>query len=271
MVGLGQEFAGYQVTRRLASGGMTHLYVGVDPQQNRVVIRRLKPEYIKDRRIRTTFLQGAQVLSQLSHPNVVRFINAGMYRDEPFIVVEFVEARNLRDLILRKDPLLYQNVLTIMRQMAAAVSYVHVAGFNHLDIKPENFVVRNDGLVILIDFDLAIPRKNKPTKLSPLPGTFAYLPPETLMKNLVDDQTDIYAFGVTCYEMMTGHKPFEGVTIEDARRAQMDPNGRPMHFRFHNVTLPPVLENMIFKCLAYRQNDRYPSMALVMRDLETMV
>ncbi|HMP76358.1 MAG TPA: serine/threonine-protein kinase [Kiritimatiellia bacterium] len=271
MIGMGQEFAGYAITRRLASGGMTYLYVGVDNQQNRVVIRRLKAEYLRDRRVRANFLNGAQFLGNLHHPNVVRLIKAGLYQDEPFTVVEFVEARNLRELILRKDPLLYQNTLTIMRQMAAAMSYVHLSGFLHLDIKPENFIVRNDGLLILIDFDLAIERKPKPVKLSPLPGTFAYLPPETLLRNLVDEQTDIYAFGVTCYEMLTGHKPFEGVTLEDARKAQVDPNGRPTRFRFHNVNIPPSMENLILKCLAYRQIDRYPSMSLVMRDLETMV
>jgi len=271
MVGMGQEFAGYTITRRLASGGMTYLYVAVDQQQNRVVIRRLKSDHIKDRRIRASFLQGAQILSHLDHPNVVRLIKAGTFQDEPYTVVEYVEARNLRELILRKDPLLYQNTLTIMRQMAAAISYVHMAGYLHLDIKPENFVIRNDGLVILVDFDLAIERKPKPVKISPLPGTFAYLPPETLLRNLVDDQTDIYAFGVTCYEMFTGHKPFEGVTLEDSRKAQLDPNGRPTRFRFHNVNLPPAMENLVLKCLAYRQTDRYPSMSLVMRDLETMV
>jgi serine/threonine-protein kinase len=271
MIGMGQEFAGYAITRRLASGGMTYLYVGVDNQQNRVVIRRIKPDYLRDRRIRTQFLRGGEILSRLHHPNVVRLLKAGLHQDEPFTVVEFVEARNLRELILRKDPLLYQNTLTIMRQMAAAISYVHLAGFLHLDLKPENFIVRNDGLVILIDFDLAIERKPKPVKLSPLPGTFAYLPPETILRNLVDDQTDIYAFGVTCYEMLTGHKPFEGVTLEDARKAQLDPNGRPTRFKFHNVSLPPAMESLILKCLAYRQEDRYPSMSLVMRDLETMV
>ena len=271
MIGMGQEFAGYSITRRLASGGMTYLYVGVDAQQNRVVIRRLKHEYQRDRRVRANFLNGAKILGQLHHPNIVRLIKAGLCQDEPFTVVEFVEARNLRELILRKDPLLYQNTLTIMRQMAAAISYVHLAGFLHLDIKPENLIVRNDGLLILIDFDLAIERKPKPVKLSPLPGTFAYMPPETLLRNLVDDQSDIYAFGVTCYEMMTGHKPFEGVTVEDARKAQVDPNGRPTRFRFHNVNLPPSMESLILKCLAYRQADRYPSMSLVMRDLETMV
>lgn len=267
----GQEFAGYAITRRLANGGMTYLFVGLDAQQNRVVIRRLKPDFLRDKRIRQSFLHGGEVLARLHHPNIVRLIQSGIHRDEPFMVVEYVEARNLRDLMLRRDPLLHQNVLTIMRQMAAALNYVHMAGYLHLDFKPENLIVRNDGLVILIDFDLAIERKPKPVKLSPLPGTFTYLPPETITKGLVDDQTDIYAFGVTCYEILTGHKPFEGVTVEDARKAQIDPNQKPLRLKFHNVHVPPAMENLIFKCLAHHPMERYPSMSLVVRDLETMV
>lgn len=267
----GQEFAGYAITRRLASGGMTHLYVGVDGQQQRVVIRRLKPEYLRDKRVRAQLLHGAEILSKLHHPNLVRLIKAGTFQDEPFTVLEYVEARNLRELILKKDPLISQNMLSMMRQMAAALSCVHVAGYLHLDFKPENLIVRNDGLVILVDFDLAIERKPKPVKLSPLPGTYSYLPPETLIKSMVDDQTDIYSFGVTCYEMLTGHKPFEGITQEDGKRMQLDPNGHPRRLRLHAVNVPPAMETLIFKCLAYRQIDRYPSMSLVIRDLETMV
>lgn len=268
---IGQEFAGYSITRRLANGGMTHLYVAVDSSHQRVVLRRLKPDYLRDKRIRNNFLHGAEILNKLQHPNIVRLIKAGLYQDEPFMALEYVESRNLKDLILTKSPLLYQNVLTMFRQMAAALNHVHLMGYWHLDFKPENLIVREDGLVVLVDFDLAIERKPKPVKLSPLPGTFAYLPPEALLKNLVDDQTDIFSFGVTCYEILTGHKPFEGITAEDARRNQVDPNTRAMRLSLHNIKVPTPLETLIFKCLAKRQEERYPSISLVTRDLETMV
>lgn len=268
---IGQDFAGYTITRRLASGGMTHLYVAVDRNQHRAVIRRLKPDYVRDRRIRNSFLNGATILSKLHHPNIVRLIKAGLFQDEPYMALEYVESRNMKDLIHSKSPLLYQNMLTMFRQMAAALNHVHVMGYWHLDFKPENLIVREDGLVVLVDFDLAIERKPKPIKLSPMPGTFAYMPPESIVKNLVDDQTDIFSFGVTCYEMLTGHKPFEGVTAEDAKRNQVDPNTRAMRLSLHNVRVPIQLETMIFKCLAKRQEERYPSISLVIRDLETMV
>ncbi|HMO03402.1 MAG TPA: serine/threonine-protein kinase [Kiritimatiellia bacterium] len=268
---IGQEFAGYTITRRLASGGMTHLYVAVDRSQHRVVLRRLKPDYVRDKRIRASFLHGAEILAKLHHPNIVRLHKAGLFQDEPFMAVEYMESRNLRELIQTKAPLLYQNILTMFRQMAAALNHVHAMGFWHLDFKPENLIVRADGLIVLVDFDLALERKPKPVKLSPLPGTVAYLPPETLTRNTVDDQTDIFSFGVTAYEILTGHKPFEGVTPDDARRNQIDPNTRPLRINLHNIRIPAQMETVVLKCLAKRTEDRYPSIALVTRDFETMV
>lgn len=267
----GQDFAGYAITRRLAAGGMTYLYLGVNAQHERVVIRRMKPEFLKDRRIRASFTHGGDILAHLDHPNVVRLITTGTHQDEPFQVLEYIESHTLRDLIGLKHPLLKQNPLTMMRQMAAGLGYVHVAGFLHLDYKPENILVRSDGLVVLVDFDLAQPRKNLPLRLTPMPGTFSYLPPETHQKSTVDDQTDIYAFGVTCYELLTGHKPFEGVTPDDSKRMQLDPAVQPRKLRLHNVVVPPAMENLIFKCLAHPTFARYPSMSLVLRDLEALI
>lgn len=268
---LRQEFAGYSIIRRLASGGMTYLYVAVDDQQRRVVIRRLKTDFMRDRRVRSHFFQGAEILAKLHHPNLVRLVKAGTFHDEPFMVIEYVEAQNMKELILRKAEMLRQNSLSIIRQLAAALSYMHLSGYLHLDVKPDNILIRDDGLLVLADFDLAMERKPKPVKLSPLPGTFAYLPPETLGRQLVDEQTDIFSFGVTCYEMLTGHKPFEGVTPDDARRNQADLNIHPMKFALHNVRVSAALETLILKCLAKRKEARYPSMSLVSRDLETML
>lgn len=268
---LGQEFAGYSITRRLSNGGMTNIFVGLDGAHHRALIRKLRPEFLSDRRLRGMFQHGAEVLAKLRHPNVVRFIKAGLVNDQPYMVEEFVEGTNMRELIQQRSPLLKMNPLSMMRQMAIALGYVHSAGFLHLDFKPDNLIVGHDGHLVLVDFDLALQRKPMPIRLHPLPGTFAYLPPETLQKELVDEQTDIYAFGVTGYEMLTGHKPFEGVTLDDARRQQLSPHAHIKPLRLHNVSVPPHLERLIFKCLAHHPRDRYPSMSLVQRDLETMV
>lgn len=267
----GPDIAGYSVTRRLANGGMTNLFVGVDAAHQRVVLRKIRPEFVGDRNVKAAFQHGAQILARLDHPNVVRMIKTGLEGDTPYMVVEYVDGSNMRELLLHHSALLKMNPLTMMRQMAAALSYVHLSGFLHLDFKPENLIVRTDGLIVLIDFDLAMERKPKPMKLSPLPGTFAYLPPETINKGLVDEQTDIYAFGVSCYELLSGHKPFEGVSPDDSKRQQLNPHAHPKVLRQHNVHVSMGLERVIFKCLAHHQHDRYPSMSLVQRDLETIV
>jgi eukaryotic-like serine/threonine-protein kinase len=267
----GHEFAGYTIIRELPPGGMTRLCVAIDRRQQRVVLRRLKNSYLHDRRARHQFLRGAEILARLHHPNLVRLIKAGMFCDEPYIALEYIDARNMSALIRSKSPLLYRNVLTMLRQMASALHYVHLAGYWHLDIKPENFIVRPDGLVVLLDFDLAIERSLKPVKLSPMPGTFAYLPPESITKNIVHDQTDIFAFGVSCYEILAGHKPFEGLTPEDSRRMQADLATPPARINSSGKTVNPRLESLVFKCLAKQPGDRYPLMSLVVRDIESII
>lgn len=264
------DFAGYTLIRRLGSGGMTDLYIALDSNQNRVVLRRLKSDHLQDRRLRKSFMEGAEILGNLNHPNIIRLLDAGCFQHEPFTAVEYVDAKNLKDLILQKAPLLQQQALSMIRQMAGALEHLHTAGYWHLDFKPENLLVRDNGTVVLIDFDLAMKRNYKPVKLSPLPGTFAYLPPEALALNLVDDQTDIFGYGVTCYEMLSGHKPFEGMTMEEARRNQMNPQLPPVRLALHNVNPPSSLEALIFKCLAKQKDERYPSASLITRDLETM-
>ncbi|MFH0954419.1 MAG: serine/threonine-protein kinase [Verrucomicrobiota bacterium] len=266
-----REFAGYSIVRNLAGGGMTRLYVGLDSQQTRVVIRVLTDEWARRWKVRRNFFRSAEIMGQLNHPNIVRLIKTGYEGRIPYMVMEYVDSRTLRDLILYRDPLLTQNVLSLMRQMATALFSIHSSGFLHLDLKPENILVRQDGHVVIIDFDLAIKKKPRPVKIKQLPGTPSYIAPETLTKHLVDECADIYSFGVTCYEMLTYHKPFEGDKIELVRAAQVDPNIPATRPRHHNPSVPAALESMILKCLAKDPADRYPSMSLVIRDLEAII
>ncbi len=266
-----REFAGYSIVRNLAGGGMTRLFVALDSQQNRVVIRYLLEEWSRRWFVRRHFFQSAEIMKQLNHPSIVKLIKTGYEGSIPYMILEYVESRTLRDLILYRDPLLVHNVLSLIRQMAAALFYIHSAGYLHLDLKPENILVRDDGHVMLIDFDLAMKSRHRPVKIKQLPGTPSYIPPETLTKHLVDERADIYSFGVTCYEMLTYHKPFEGDKIELVRAAQVDPSIPATRLRHHNPAVPAALESMVLKCLAKQPDDRYPSMSLVIRDLEAII
>jgi serine/threonine-protein kinase len=155
--------------------------------------------------------------------------------------------------------------------MAMTLYYIHSRGFLHLDFKPENLLVRDSGQVVLIDFDLAIERKSRPVKIKNPPGTPAYLAPEVQKQHLVDERADIYAFGVTAYEMLCYHKPFEGLTLEEARAAQVNPRIPPRPIHKYKADVPPRLESIVLKCLAKPVEARYPSMSLVMKDLEALI
>jgi serine/threonine-protein kinase len=271
---MNQEFAGYSITRSMSGGGMTKLYVAIDAQQTRYVIRVLDAMMAKDRKNRTRFFHGGEVIARLNspqpNPNIVRFIKAGYEGKTPYMVLEYVESRTLRDLILFREPLLTDNVMVFIRQLAQVIQYIHSCGFLHLDIKPENILIRPDGRLVLIDFDLSIPRKRFFKKLASVSGTTAYVPPETLVNRTADDRADIYAFGICCYEMLTFHKPYEGEKIEQVRAAQIDPKIPPTPIRQHNPGIPAGLANLVMKCIAKNPGDRYPDMVLVLRDLNNL-
>jgi serine/threonine protein kinase len=248
-----REFAGYSIVRNLAGGGMTRLFVALDSAQNRVVLRYLLENWARKWRFRKRFFHGAKVLSKLSHPHIVKLVKTGYEGRIPYMVLEFVESRTLRDLILYREPLMTQNVLSLMRQMA------------------ENILVRPDGHIVVIDFDLAIKRKRRPAHIKELPGTPSYIAPEALTHHVVDERSDIYSLGVTFYEMLTYHKPFEGDKIEQVRAAQIDPNIPPTRPRQYNPAVPLAMESLVLKCLAKQPDDRYPSLSLVIRDLEAIL
>ncbi|MGD9782352.1 MAG: serine/threonine protein kinase [Kiritimatiellia bacterium] len=273
---MNQEFAGYSITRSMTGGGMTKLYVAIDSQQTRFVIRVLDAVMAKDRRAKKRFFHGGEVIARLNapkpHPNIVPFVKQG-YEGKgktPYMVLEYVESRTLRDLILYREPLLTENVMIFIRQLANVIQYVHARGFLHLDVKPENILIRPDGRLVLIDFDLALPRKRFFKKLATVSGTTAYVPPETLIHRTADDRADIYAFGICCYEMLTFHKPYEGEKIDQVRAAQIDPKTPPVPIRQHNSAIPAALANLVMKCIAKNPDDRYPDMVLVLRDLNNL-
>lgn len=269
-----QEFAGYSISRTMSGGEMTKLYVATDARQDRYVLRTLDAVHAKNRRDRKRFFQGGEIIAKLHspsfHPNIVPFVKAGVEDGIPYMVLRYVESRTLRDLILYRDPLLTENVLILVRQLANIVRYVHSRGFLHLDLKPENVLVQPDGTMVLIDFDCALPRKRFFKRLPAAPDPSPYTAPESVLARLADDRADIYAFGVCCYEMLSFHRPFEGEKIEQVRAARLDPKTPPTPLRQYNPDVPVALANLVMKCIAKNPDDRYPDMALVVRDLERL-
>ena len=271
---MNQEIAGYSLTRKLAGTGSTRVYVALDAQQERYIVRTLDPADSPSRSLRKRFLRGASILATLQsprpHPNLPPFVGAGIERKTPYMVLRYVENRTLRDLMLYRDPILLENPFVFIRQLANVLQYIHARGFIHLDVKPENIMIRPDGVLVLIDFDFALPSKRFFKRVRDISSTPAYLPPETLVRRAADERADIYAFGVCAYEMLTLHKPFEGEKIEQVHAAQIDPRTPPVPLRQWNESVSPALANLVMKCIAKDPADRYPDMALVLRDLDRL-
>jgi serine/threonine-protein kinase len=184
--------------------------------------------------------------------------------------MEYVESSNLKQLISRGDPMLQEHVGNILIDMAVALEHVHDSGFMHLDFKPENVLVTRNANVRLVDFDLALPKPDKPIKSSKNPGTPAYMAPEQLLRQPFDHRVDLFAYGTTAYELLTGEKPFPGDTPSEILRNQVDRSGFQTP-RDLNPEIPASLEKVILKCLEKDPDKRYPIASVLVHDLETIL
>jgi len=185
--------------------------------------------------------------------------------------MEYVEGANLKQLFARHDPVLHDYVGNILIDMAVALEHVHDSGFMHLDFKPENVMVTRNGNVKLVDFDLARPRPEKPEKASKNPGTPAYMAPEQLLRQPYDHRVDIFAYGVTAYELLTGQKPFSGENADEILRKQLDRGSGFTAPRDVNPEIPFKLEKAILKCLEQDPDRRYPIISVLVKELESIL
>ena len=266
---VGQTFANYEVLGKLSQGGMATIYLATDEDGNHYALRVLLPQFESDRKSVNVFSWGCEVLSHMEHPNVVHLFEHGELRDHHYAVLEYVPGPNLKKRILRHDPQLVPNRLKLLIGMASALAHIHQRGYLHLDFKPENVMVPKSFDPKLIDLDLAIERTSEPKRLPTRSGTPSYLAPEQIAREPVDERADIFAFGITAYEMIAGYPPITGASPEEvmAKYADFNNNVRPL--RNDVPELPARVEAVIFKCLEKDVTRRYPSMGLVARDLQS--
>jgi serine/threonine protein kinase len=264
---VGKTYATYSVLEKLGRGGMADIYVATDEAGQKYILRVLLPEFYDKWKYTRRFRWGCKVLSQLNHPNVIRLFAHGESRDQYYAVMEYVDGTNLKERIIRGDPQLRAHQFHLLLGMAAGLGHVHDRGFIHLDFKPENVVVSSDYEPKIVDFDLSIARPSEPRRISKLSGTPSYLAPEQIMREPVDERADIFAFGLTAYEMLSGKKPVTGETREEVMQKYMDFNKHLVPLRSRVPDIPRAIEHVVVKCLERDVRRRYPSMALVLRDL----
>jgi serine/threonine-protein kinase len=263
-----EKFGRFYLRELLNSGGMSEIWLASDGQNRPFALRKLKKELRFNFTARRRFMRGCEILSRLTESEyIVGYVEHGKAEGTCYLVMDYVEAENLKQLHARQDPLLTENLAQILIDSATGLSHVHESGYMHLDFKPENILITRNGAVRLIDFDMAQPIPEKPVKFSKNPGTPGYMAPEQLKREPMDARVDIFAFGVAAYELVTNQKPFPGDSPGEILAAQLQPDG-PARPRELNPGLPPALDQVILKCLERDPDRRYPLSGILVRDLQ---
>jgi serine/threonine protein kinase len=236
----------YRVERILGHGGMAVVYLAHDEELQRLVaVKLLAQPFGSDERMRKRFLREARLAGRLSHPNVVRVYDAGETDGRPFIVMEYVPGRTLA----QRGKLPADKAAELMLQACAGLQHAHEAGLVHRDVKPANFVLRDDGVLKVTDFGIA--RTADATRLTEhgtVLGTAAYLAPEQAAGEEVTTAADIYSLGAVVYELLTGRPPYQFESLAEFAHKQRSEPITPV--RDLEPSVPNRLEALVMHCLA---------------------
>ncbi len=262
-------FGRFYLQELINSGGMADIWLATDEKNKPYALRRLHERLRYNLLARRRFWRGCEILQRISdHQGIIGYVEHGKIKGHPYLLMEYIEASNLKTLYARHDPVLLENVAQILIDMAVALEHMHDNGFMHLDFKPENVLVTPNAGVRLVDFDLAQPIPEKPAKLSKKnPGTPAYMAPEQLLGQPISQQVDMFSFGVAAYELLTSQKPFPGETAAEILRRQLD-RAEFVEPRELNPDVPLKLEKVILRCLQNDPGRRYPIMGVMVRELQ---
>ena len=279
---VGQKVSHYQVLSLLGVGGMGEVYLAEDTQLGRqVALKVLAPELRDQKEQLQRLEQEARAASALNHPNILTIYESGEANDVRYIAAEYVDGETLRECLTRGQ-LSISETLDIAMQIVAALHAAHRVGIVHRDVKPENVILRKDGLIKLLDFGIAKLAQRPVEKLeteaptqaliktSPVMmlGTVAYMSPEQVRGQTVDGRTDEWSLGVMLYEMLTGHLPFSGETVSDAIAAILKTEVEPLtHF---NSEVPVELERIVLKTLRKDAVERYKHIKDLQIDLRDL-
>lgn len=248
---------------------MADIWLATDANNKAYALRLMHQRSRLDFASRRRFLRGCDILAKLrDQEGIIGYNEHGKINGHLYLLMEYVEADNLKDLYANHDPILLENVAQILIDVGEALEHMHENGFMHLDFKPENVLITRNAKVRLIDFDLAQPIPEQPTKFTKKnPGTPAYMAPEQLLGQPLSHRADIFSYGVSAYELLTNQKPFPGETPADILKKQLDRSGF-VPPRELNPDLPLGLEKVILRCLELEPERRYPFIGVMVRELQ---
>lgn len=203
----------YELLEHLADGGMASVYRALDMRLDReVALKILRPHLVHDEEFVRRFEREARASARLSHPNIVGVLDQGEDAGRMFITMEYVPGRTLRDVLDEEGSLTARAALDILDPVLDALGHAHRSGLIHRDVKPENVLLREDGVVKVADFGLvrAVSSQTVTSSSSVLLGTVAYVSPEQVGRGIADARSDVYAAGLILFEMLTGTKAYSG-------------------------------------------------------------
>jgi predicted ATPase/serine/threonine protein kinase len=271
----GTKLGPFEIVARLGVGGMGEVYRARDPRLDRsVAIKILPAAFSADSDRLRRFEQEARSASALNHPNIVTIYELGQEASIPYIAMELVEGKTLRELLV-SGLLSIRKSLEIAAQVAEGLAKAHEAGIAHRDLKPENLMVSHDGFVKILDFGLAkltLPSGRVPdmyTTLASQPGvvmgTVEYMSPEQAGGNQLDFRSDQFSFGLVLYEMVTGRRPFQRSTAAETMVAILREQAAPIAMQ--NPDIPAPLCWAVERCLAKEPDRRYATTRDLAREL----
>lgn len=270
----GQRFADrYEVLATIGEGGMGMVYHARDEELGEeVAIKTLRPELLSDPTVVERFKSETRLARKITHRNVVRTHDFGEWGNVYFLTMEYVEGITVRELIDQRRRLTTPATLAIARQLVDSLAAAHDVGVVHRDVKPQNLLLDEDGVLKVMDFGVArlTERTSNITEAGLLLGTPSYMPPEQLLGAEVDGRADLYAVGVVLYECLTGKLPFEAQSQVSliAKVLGEEPSAQPRELQ---DDVPPALSSLIMKLLSKSADDRFQSATELAERLTALV
>ena len=259
----------YEIEKLIGEGGMANVYLARDTILDRkVAVKVLRGDLAGDEKFVRRFQREALSASSLSHPNIVEIYDVGEDEGNFYIVMEFIEGKTLKQLIKKRGVLSLPETMDIMLQLLDALASAHDSYIIHRDIKPQNIMIKESGLVKITDFGIAMALNSAQlTQTNSVMGSVHYLPPEQASGKGSTIRSDIYSLGILMFEMLTGKVPFRGDSaVEIALKHMKEPLPS---VREINPVVPQSVENIILKAAAKNPKNRYKDVREMADDIRT--
>ena len=259
----------YQIIKSIGEGGMANVYLEYDTILDRnVAVKVLRGDLATDEKFVRRFQREALSASSLSHPNIVEVYDVGEDNGQYYIVMEYIEGCQLKQLLKKRGRLTLSEVIDIMLQITDGLSVAHDAYIIHRDIKPQNIMILDSGLVKITDFGIAMAMNSTQlTQTNSVMGSVHYLPPEQANGKGSTLQSDIYSMGILMYELLTGELPYKGDNAVEIALKHLKEKIPSVREKFPEI--PQSVENIIIKATAKNPKNRYADARAMNEDLRT--